>query len=562
MGVPRLFKYVCERFGKYISRFQETTHQRKVDNLYLDANAIIHRAAQEVFNYGQYKSLLNEKDDLTIEEKRIKTFEVFFDHVRRIVSVMTPTKLLYLAIDGVAPLGKQAQQRQRRYVAAKTTEPGAFNSSEITCGTTFMLNLTQYLMYAIRTEKITNRLWKFKVIFSPQSVPGEGEHKITNYIRSLPNGDELSHCMYGPDGDLIMLTLGCWWCPKFWLLREDAWNIGRACLLNVGGMRVSLANHLSPRSRMSDVINDFVLVCFLVGNDFLPKIQMFYLLEDGVDTILKVYSRIIKKSGTLTRNGKLNMRAFIAFIKGVTDNEKDLLQAQLSIRHRDPMFVNKTLTSSSSVIVEGTKSKKVLNFKLYREKYYLEKCGLSNLEEDVTEMCKTYMDGMDWVFKYYVSGCPSFRWYYPYHYAPLFTDFKKYLLLPRGKSWKTPVYSKEHLIPSAPFQQLLSVLPPRSFNLIPLIYRKLTRKEELKGYYPDDFEIDYEGKHREFEGIALLPFVDFEVMNRAYRTVRSKIKYTRNELGNDYLFIKIKRRFTFKSKFGEIKGCNISATKI
>ena len=48
-------------------------------------------------------------------------------------------------------------------------------------------------------------------------------------------------------------------------------------------------------------IYDFVFMCFLVGNDFLPTIPTLAILEGGIDTMLDVYSQTCQAYGHLTR---------------------------------------------------------------------------------------------------------------------------------------------------------------------------------------------------------------------------------------------------------------------
>ena len=141
---------------------------------------------------------------------------------------------------GVAPRAKMNQQRSRRFKSAMerialereaaargevVDEATKFDSNCITPGTAFMARLGRHLRFFVRRRVADDPAWQAPaVVFSGHEVPGEGEHKIMEYIRwqkaSNPNyTPNQRHCMYGLDADLIMLALVTHE-PHFCLLRE------------------------------------------------------------------------------------------------------------------------------------------------------------------------------------------------------------------------------------------------------------------------------------------------------------------------------------------------------
>lgn len=163
-----------------------------------------------------------------------------FNYIDHLFSKIRPKKLLFLAIDGVAPRAKMNQQRSRRFRTAreaenlrqialergdKLPEEEAFDSNCITPGTIFMKKLTAQLRYFIAKKVSEDAGWRdIQVVLSGPDVPGEGEHKIMEYIRlskAQPDYDpNVRHCLYGLDADLIMLGLLSH-DPHFALLREE-----------------------------------------------------------------------------------------------------------------------------------------------------------------------------------------------------------------------------------------------------------------------------------------------------------------------------------------------------
>ena len=117
-----------------------------------------------------------------------------------------------MAIDGVAPRAKLNQQRSRRFRAAMeggeiqskkndllreykiadacTTEveeyatKKSFDSNLITPGTVFLCEVSERIRGFIKRRMQSHRLWRnLTVICSDANCPGEGEHKIMEFIR-------------------------------------------------------------------------------------------------------------------------------------------------------------------------------------------------------------------------------------------------------------------------------------------------------------------------------------------------------------------------------------------
>lgn len=88
-----------------------------------------------------------------------------------------------------------------------------------------MAKLVQELRYFISKKVSEDSNWQnVEIVLSGPDTPGEGEHKIMEYIRlarSQPDYDpNTRHCLYGLDADLIMLGL-LTHDPHFALLREE-----------------------------------------------------------------------------------------------------------------------------------------------------------------------------------------------------------------------------------------------------------------------------------------------------------------------------------------------------
>eukprot|EP00965_Chrysotila_dentata_P229306 6197113-Pleurochrysis_carterae.AAC.1 len=130
--------------------------------------------------------------------------------------------------------------------------------------------------------------------------------------------------------------------------------------------------------------------------------------------------------------------------------------------------------------------------------------------EEKRAIAAAYAEGMQWVMKYYYDGCPSWQWFYPYHYAPFAAD-----IATTFDPDKPPVFELGK--PFLPFQQLMGVLPPRSSHALPKCLAQLMTdpSSEIADFYPLEFGLDLNGKKFAWQAVVLLPFIDEERLTAA-----------------------------------------------
>uniref|UniRef100_A0A8C8TZS7 5'-3' exoribonuclease 1 n=1 Tax=Peromyscus maniculatus bairdii TaxID=230844 RepID=A0A8C8TZS7_PERMB len=586
MGVPKFYRWISERYPCLSEVVKE--HQiPEFDNLYLDMNGIIHQCSHP------------NDDDVHFRISDDKIFTDIFHYLEVLFRIIKPRKVFFMAVDGVAPRAKMNQQRGRRFRSAKEAEDkikkaiekgetlpteARFDSNCITPGTEFMARLHEHLKYFVNMKISTDKSWQgVTIYFSGHETPGEGEHKIMEFIRSekaKPDHDpNTRHCLYGLDADLIMLGLTSHE-AHFSLLREEVRFGGkktqRVCapeettfhLLHLSLMREyidyefsALKEKITFKYDIEKIIDDWILMGFLVGNDFIPHLPHLHINHDALPLLYGTYIAILPElGGYINESGHLNLPRFEKYLVKLSDFDREhFSEVFVDLKWFESKVGNKYLNEAAGVAAEEAKNCKEkrkskgqenslswaaldksegevvaskdnfedetedddlfeTEFRQYKRTYYMTKMGVDVVSDEfLADQAACYVQAIQWILHYYYHGVQSWSWYYPYHYAPFLSDIRNISALTirfeLGKPFK-------------PFEQLLAVLPSASKNLLPMCYQHLMTSEDspIIEYYPPDFKTDLNGKQQEWEAVVLIPFIDEKRLLEAMETCNHSLK--------------------------------------
>ncbi|KAH7008280.1 XRN 5'-3' exonuclease N-terminus-domain-containing protein [Ilyonectria destructans] len=320
-------------------------------------------------------------EDVSFRLSEEEMFIRIFNYIEHLFGKIKPKQLFFMAIDGVAPRAKMNQQRARRFRTALDVEKARdkaisegvempkeepFDSNCITPGTEFMAKLSQQLRYFVNKKVSEDTDWQgCEIVLSGHEVPGEGEHKIMEYIRNAKAqpgyNSNIRHCLYGLDADLIMLGLLSH-DPHFCLLREEV-TFGRASktkskelehqnfyLLHLCIVREYLEMEFQELKQdgvlsfpfdLERVIDDFILMAFFVGNDFLPNLHGLHINEGALANMFRIYKTIIPKGdGYINEDGVINMDRLQALLGEISNLEVQQFENDVS---DEKWFVSKQM---------------------------------------------------------------------------------------------------------------------------------------------------------------------------------------------------------------------------
>jgi len=519
MGVPGFFAWLLKN---NIHNNIVLNKLNNIDNLYFDANCLFHPKCFDILKLYQ--------DEKNIEKLEKLMMERIIKYIDYIIKYVNPTELIYIAVDGVAPVAKINQQRKRRY---KSVIDNKFNKElnekynilkndvwsniVITPGTDFMIKLDKLLNEYLQNFK------NIKIIYSSYKDCGEGEHKIIRYIKENKLYNK-TNVIYGLDADLIFLSMSLNNTDNVYLLREmnHIKNINTPITIEIDEKLcyVSIKNTtdtyneiiktklnenidiLEINIEQYDYSKDFILLCFLLGNDFIPHIPSLNIRNNGIEYLIDAYIQMFSfMKSNILENNKINLENLLLVFSYLKDIESEYFEINLQkyknkLKHKKFIYSGKYEEAYER---ELWIHENILNFDEYdyiklgkseKEDYkfrYYEYNFNSRINQPsfIKKICKNYMNMIEWIKQYYFDiNMPSWRYHYQFNEAPFISDLYEYLNDNMNDKFIDILYEEPIDIKT----QLLSVIPKQYKHIleknIKEKYNKFSNNNVTKYMFP------------------------------------------------------------------------------
>ena len=530
MGIPFFFKYLSQKHGNNI--FQRYVDVR-CEYLCVDFNSLIHKCAQYQSKMVPYTSESNMRADI---------FRSIVRYTRNIIDIVKPSIKTFLAIDGVPPLAKIYQQRSRRYMSIKEkqykdrllplsggTTCVKWDSNVVTPGTAFMKDLSKHLAYAFKDDP--------SIDLSDWTVPDEGEHKIFKYIESCCVQNAV---IYGMDADMVMLSL-VRTTPNIVLMRErEGINISDPQPQCFNFVSIAKLNRLLSRrstivsahenghiaegnastghpsddssARFGDRIDDtnasnildYVFLCLLAGNDFLPPLSHLQIINNDIELLLRAYDTVVlvENKRIVSRIPKNGFHVDFGMVLKLLNELK--ATEDVGMNRACDIYYNKSVSTrfvnlSAEELIDHQWKNYPATHKFrqglidpnkagWRMTYYHNLLGQHAV---VSKAIEKYVEGLEWNIRYYITNTtPDAQWFYEYTYSPTILDCCNFLEANKGipHNWSSKYMQFPRI---TPLMQLLCVISPMNQKIIPRKYQKIMTdvKYGCLHLFPHDFEV-------------------------------------------------------------------------
>ena len=508
MGIPFYFKKIADAHPGVVHHTLKRAGSTKEKRLYLDFNGVIHQCAQLV-----------KKNGVKASKFEASLVDAVWAYTLRMVDIVEKAlggelDMVFLGVDGPAPMAKVVQQRKRRYLSvwekrlsagvlrdhghpdAAEEAMGGWDSNAITPGTPFMNMLMERLAVLCKSKP--------RWVLSSSNDAGEGEHKIIDHMMKHPRGENCIDVVYGLDADLIMLTMlqhgDSGKQGDIVLMRESQQydrsrvDKGEFVFVHIPMLYDALMDQLVHvygwnRDLEHRLIHEYIAMCFLLGNDFVPHLSFLSIGHGGIEVLSRAVGLLHKQGMVLVQceecegggaGNKLQTQGLRYVLGSLYTNEGRVLSEQhngymadrfeFRFSHKNPVRSASTYVRMYPKMYKDKETGAIEYLKSGWQKRYYEVLFGESDSQFVSQCTVGYIHMLQWCVHYYMNRVYNDELVYTHAHSPTMYDVHNTLVAtacdpPAGVrdkpvSWNSP--AEPELIE----RRLLLVLPPQSIRSI------------------------------------------------------------------------------------------------
>tara|TARA_B100001093_G_C26843067_1_gene1021524 strand:- start:2586 stop:3581 length:996 start_codon:yes stop_codon:yes gene_type:complete len=307
--------------------------------------------------------------------------------------------------------------------------------------------------------------------------------------------------------------------PIFIKSLDNSLDPNKTYLININELSKEIYNEITDSSNTEsdnfiNKIEDYIFICFLLGNDFMPHFPAINIRINGFTVLLELYKSLFNNNKFLTKNGKIVWSNFRLFISKLAENEYNSLLEIYNIRNKQSKKVYTEANDDEKerkFIATPTWERNIEKFinpyeECWEFRYYYSLFDI-NIDENkdaIPNICINYLQTLQWTYYYYSKGCVNWSHSYNYHYPPLLVDLYKHI----------PYFDSELVLNEDKkviheYVLLSYVLSKYSLSLLPVkIHNYLLKNYE--NHYNTDYEFSYSFCKYFWEAHVKFPELNFD----------------------------------------------------
>lgn len=542
MGIERFFNSLKTKYGEQIINNIDIVELNS-EYLFVDFNSIIHTISQDISDsmiklYHYYLISLKNNNYILDNKNYIDSLlhnlninqinQSFFDsfnksdkldiiiiskiceYILYLINLFKNLKYIYLAIDGVPMYAKQLEQKRRRlighiinksknllleyykdelninsnnnniyynhYQFELNIKKFKFDKNKISPATKFMTLLESTLNeFLIKCKYIQFYIDSYNNF-------GEGEKKICNQIHKMKIKLNSNITIYSPDADMILLMLLESDKYKVNILRYDQ-QLKKLEVIDINILNNIISNYISEKSSKF-IIKDIVMIFTILGNDFLPKIEIIN-TNKHITKILDAYKKTIINKDFIFDN-KINWKLLYRFFINLEDNFKHIKIEEI--------YRNKKWKINENQLINNN----AINY--YIHLFNLENlCGQYNPDKQNNKYSNKridenymntyiidYLTGFKWLYEYYINYNEKYK-LYSYNHSRIPTISQLIIFIDKINTKQIILSLDKYYIDDkkyfVPITQLLFITPMKIHSIVDNKLLNNHTKKIINKYY-------------------------------------------------------------------------------